>query len=206
MPPDGSGRRRCVQGTPCLVVSGGLCWEVAAGYRDVLLGPDGLRLGEWLAAGQARVIKHGPHRTVYRVVLPEVDCYVKHCRVQDGRAWLRECVRPAKARGEYDRCRAVAERGVSTVIPLAVGVRRGGGPGDSFLITRAIDAEPLGTFLEQQLPEFDAQRAIGLRQRMRGRPGAVPGAACTRWGSYTATCTPTTCFCRWAPTTSRACS
>src|SRR5262245_25793004 len=69
-------------------------WEVAAEYRELLLGPEGLRLAEWLEKGQARVVKHGPHRTVYRVILPQVDCYIKHCRVHDARAWLRECVRP----------------------------------------------------------------------------------------------------------------
>ena len=42
----------------------------------------------------------GPADLAMHVVLPELDCYVKHCRVADGRAWLRECVRPSKARGQ----------------------------------------------------------------------------------------------------------
>ncbi len=149
-------------GPTARLVAGGLRWQVAAEYRDALLGPDGLRLAEWLATGRARVVKHGPHRTVYRVVLPEVDCYVKHCRVPDGRAWLRECVRPAKARGEYERCRAVAARGVPTVTPLAVGEAAGLQPGDSFLVTQSLDAEPLGTFIERTLPTLGAR----LRQRL----------------------------------------
>jgi len=148
------------------VTCGGLRWEVVADLRDVFLGPDGLHLPEWLAAGQARIVKHGPHRTVYRVVLPEVDCHVKHCRLQDARAWLRECVRPAKARAEYERCLAVARRGVSTVVPLAVGETCGSGPGDSLLITQTLDAEPLGTFLEQSLSAFDPERGTRLRQRL----------------------------------------
>jgi tRNA A-37 threonylcarbamoyl transferase component Bud32 len=148
------------------LMAGGLRWRVAAEYRDVLLGPDGLRLGEWLERGQARVVKDGPHRTVYRVVLPEVDCYVKHCRVHDGRAWLRECVRPAKARGEYERCLAVAARGVATVTPLAVGEAPGTRPGDSFLVTQALDAEPLGTFIERELPALEPGRQARLRQRL----------------------------------------
>lgn len=150
----------------CVAIAGGLRWEVAADYRDVLLGPDGLRLAEWLERGQARVVKSGPHRTVYRVVLPEVDCYVKHCRVHDGRAWLRECVRPAKARGEYERCLAVASRGVATVTPLAIGEANGLRPADSFLVTRAIDAEPLGTFIEQALPAGEPGCQARLRQRL----------------------------------------
>jgi tRNA A-37 threonylcarbamoyl transferase component Bud32 len=147
------------------LVCGRLRWEVVPEYRDVLLGPEGLRLAEWLKAGQAHIVKHGPHRTVYRVILPEVDCYVKHCRVHDRRAWLRECVRPAKARGEYERCLAVAARGVSTVTPLAVGEAPGPHPDDSFLITRSLDAVPLGTFLEQTLPTLEKQRTR-LRQRL----------------------------------------
>jgi tRNA A-37 threonylcarbamoyl transferase component Bud32 len=148
------------------LTAGGTRWEAAPEHRDVLLGPDGLRLAEWLAAGQARVVKHGPHRTVYRVRLPEIDCHVKHCRVHDGRAWLRECLRPPKARGEYDRCLAVAARGVATVTPLAVGEARGPRPGDSFLVTQTLDAEPLGIFIEQTLPTFEEPRRTRLRQRL----------------------------------------
>jgi tRNA A-37 threonylcarbamoyl transferase component Bud32 len=150
----------------CQLIAGGLLWEVAADYRDVLLGPDGLRLAEWLEAGQARVIKHGPHRTVYRVSLPEVDCYVKHCRVADGRAWLRECFRPPKAAGEYQRCLAVAARGVSTMTPLAVGVVGGLGPGESFFVSRTLDAEPLGSFIERTLPNLAERQGVRLRQRL----------------------------------------
>ncbi len=147
------------------VTCGGLRWTVVPAFRDLFLGPDGPRLDEWLAAGQARLVKHGPHRTVHRVVLPDVDCHVKHCRLQNARAWLRECVRPAKARGEYDRCLAVAQRGVTTIVPLAVG-ESCGGPGESYLITQTLDAEPLGTFLEQSLPAMDPERGTRLRQRL----------------------------------------
>jgi tRNA A-37 threonylcarbamoyl transferase component Bud32 len=149
-----------------ITTCGGLRWEVADGYRDVLLGPDGLRLAEWLAAGQAHVVKHRPHRTIYRVVLPEVDCYVKHDRVTDARAWLRGCARPPKARGEHARYLAAAARGVPTLTPLAVGAAAGFGPGDSFLVTRTLDAEPLGTFIEQALPALAPGRQARWRQRL----------------------------------------
>jgi tRNA A-37 threonylcarbamoyl transferase component Bud32 len=138
-------------------------WLVAAELRDVLLGPDGLRLDEWLRAGQAQIVKHGPHRTVYRVTLPEVDCYVKHCRLVGTRAWLREVARGSKARGEYQRCLAAVARGVPTVTPIALGEACGPGPGDSFLVTRRLQAEPLGTFLEETLPH---QNRPGLRQAL----------------------------------------
>src|SRR5690349_17515735 len=112
-------------------------WEVVPAYRDRLLGPDGLRLDEWRQTGQAQVVKHGPHRTVYRVTLPGLDCYLKHYRMQDTRAWLRELVRPSKARMEHERALEVAARQVPTIEPLALGECRRG-PSESFLVTRTL--------------------------------------------------------------------
>src|SRR5262245_19737112 len=80
---------------------GGVRWQIRPGMEH-LFGPDGLRLDEWLAAGQACVVKHGPHRTVYHVVLPKLDFYLKHNRLADCRARLRELVRPSKARSECE--------------------------------------------------------------------------------------------------------
>jgi tRNA A-37 threonylcarbamoyl transferase component Bud32 len=156
-------------GAPHLVQTtvGGVRWQLVPECRDLLFDADGLRLAEWLRSGAARVVKHGPHRTVYRVDLPGLSFYLKHCRVYSFRAWLRECVRPAKARGEFDRARAVADRGVPTVTPLAFGRRTSWGPGDSFLITRALDGtEPLNAFLETTLPTFEPRRQARLRRRI----------------------------------------
>ncbi len=141
-------------------------WEVLPAYRDMLLGPGGLRLDEWLEAGQAQVVKHGPHRTVYRVRLPGLDCHLKHYRMHDTRAWLRELVRPSKGRMEHVRALEVAARQVPTVESLALGECRHG-PGDSFLLTRTLpDVEPLGAFLETILPGLPAIRQARLRQRL----------------------------------------
>ncbi len=148
-------------------LAGGVRWRVAPEYHDLLLGPDGLRLGEWLASGLARVVKHGPHRTVYRVELPGLDVHVKHFRLPDARSWLRQCVRPSKARLELDRSLAVAARGVPTVEPLALGETAGVTPGDSFLVTRTLDdVEPLGAFLERTLTSFAPTRQARVRQRV----------------------------------------
>jgi hypothetical protein len=73
---------------PVRITAGELCWLVAPEYRELLLGPAGLRLDEWLANGQARVVKHGPHRTVWHVTLPGLECYVKRNRLWNARAWL----------------------------------------------------------------------------------------------------------------------
>jgi Ser/Thr protein kinase RdoA (MazF antagonist) len=147
---------------------GGFRWQVQPGYRDRLFGPGGLRLDEWLRGGQAAIVKHGPHRTVYRVDLPELSFYLKHYRLHDVRAYLRELVRPAKARMEYDRARAVAQCGVPTALPLAVGQAAATfPPGDSFLISRSLDGtEPLSAFLEVTLPRTPAPFQAQVRQAL----------------------------------------
>jgi tRNA A-37 threonylcarbamoyl transferase component Bud32 len=142
-----------------------LRWQAAPEYRGVLLDENGLRLDEWLRSRQARVVKHGPHRTVYRVELPDLSFYLKHYRLPNTRAWLRELVRPSKARMEYDRAVAVAARGVPTITPLALGEAQGWGPGESGLITLALDGTvPLNEFLETTLHRFVALRQDRLRK------------------------------------------
>jgi tRNA A-37 threonylcarbamoyl transferase component Bud32 len=136
--------------------------------RDQLLGPDGLRLCQWLQMGQARVIKHGPHRSVYAVTLPDLSFYVKHNRIANTRAWLRELARPSKARAECQRALDVASRRVPTVTPLAVGEQTSAlGRGESFLVTASLDhTMPLDTFVESILPTLEPGRRPGIRQRL----------------------------------------
>jgi tRNA A-37 threonylcarbamoyl transferase component Bud32 len=153
------------------LVSGGVRWQVRrcglGDERDRLFGPDGLRLAEWSASGAARVVKEGPHRTVYRVVLPGLDFYLKCYPVSNNRAWLRTLVRPSKARGEHDRTLAVMARGVPTVEPLAVGESLSpAGPRASYLLTRTLpDAVPLNAFLEDP-PGWGPRRRTRFRQRL----------------------------------------
>jgi tRNA A-37 threonylcarbamoyl transferase component Bud32 len=150
------------------VMASGVRWQVLPECQDLLFGPEGLRLEEWLRAGLAHVVKHGPHRTVYRVALPGRSFYLKHYRLSDARAWLRQLVRPAKARMEFDRALAVAERRVPTVSPVALGEGcEGPGPGDSFLITRGLEGtESVSDFAEKTLPRLDAVRHTRLRQQL----------------------------------------
>src|SRR5437773_8993954 len=150
------------------VTAGGVRWQVHPKCHAQLIGPQGLRLDDWLRAGQAHVVKNGPHRTVYRVTLPDLSFYLKHYRLHDTRAWLRELVRPSKARMEHDRALAVAACRVPTVSPLALGERcEKQGPDDSFLITRSLDeTESLSGFIEATLPQFDRLRQARVRQRL----------------------------------------
>jgi tRNA A-37 threonylcarbamoyl transferase component Bud32 len=141
-----------------------LRWQVAPEYRELLLDTNGLRLDDWLRTGEARVVKHGPHRTVYRVDLASVSFYLKHYRLPNARAWMRELVRPSKARMEHDRALAIASRGVPTITPVALGEAPGWGPGESGLITLTLDGTtPLNLFLETTLAGFDRIRQGRLR-------------------------------------------
>src|SRR5206468_3185453 len=116
--------------------------------------------------GQARVIKHASHRTVYQVHLPGLSFFLKHNRAADTRAHLREWLRPGKALAEYDRALAVAARDVPTYTPLAAGVPCGRS-GDSFFLTHALPGtRQLNTFLELELPGWPEPRKTRLRQRI----------------------------------------
>jgi len=156
-----------------VMTSAGIRWLVTPDCRALLLADGGLRLAEWQRTGQAQIVKHGPHRTVWHVTLPGLDVYIKHCRVMNTRAWLRELVRPAKALLEYRRALAIAARGVPTVEPLAVGIPPpGSGPGESFLITRSLaGAAALSTFLESTLPRCAPAEQARLRQRIAAELG-----------------------------------
>jgi tRNA A-37 threonylcarbamoyl transferase component Bud32 len=129
-------------------MTGDLRWTRTAAGRQ-LLTDDDLDLERHRAAGRVTVVKHGQHRSVYRVTLPTGDVvYWKHCRLNGPRAWWRDFFRGPKARLEFDRARALAERGVETVEPLAWARFRGRWPRGSFLITRAL----VGTVpLDEQL-------------------------------------------------------
>jgi tRNA A-37 threonylcarbamoyl transferase component Bud32 len=156
-------------------LAGGSLWQARPECREALFGAGGLRLDDWLRAGQASAVKHGPHRTVYRVALPGLSFYVKHFRLADARAWLRELVRPSKARMEYDRIEAVRARGLPTVTPLAVGEAAGrAGPGESFLVTRALEqTETLNDFTRVTLPALAPPRRTRVRQRLAAALGEL---------------------------------
>jgi tRNA A-37 threonylcarbamoyl transferase component Bud32 len=148
--------------------AGGFRWSVLPDLQARLLNEQGLRLADWLRSGQARVVKQGPHRIVYRVELPGLRFYVKHNLIHDQRAWFRQLVRPSKARLEFDRVRAAAQRGIPTIAPLALAEQETRvGSGESVLITQSIeDCRPLHFFLAAVLPTFAEPRASRLRQRL----------------------------------------
>jgi tRNA A-37 threonylcarbamoyl transferase component Bud32 len=99
---------------------------------------------------RAEVVKQGPHRVVYRLKLgPGQSIYVKHNLVANTRAWLRQLVRPSKARMEMDAALHIAARGVATFEPLALGEHQTPlGACASYLVTRGLEnTEPLNAFM-----------------------------------------------------------
>ncbi len=104
-------------------------------------------------AGRVTVIKHGKHRTVYKVMLANGQTvYWKHCRLNGPRAWWREILRGPKARLEFDKALELHKRGIQTIEPLAWGKFPGRYPKGSFLITKELEeAIPLDVYLERPL-------------------------------------------------------
>lgn len=130
---------------------GGRKWRLGPNAMSVF-GPGGPDLDRWIAHGSAAIVKTGPHRTVYRVTLPGGTVYVKHCRIMGPRAWMREALRPAKARLEFENLLALQERGISAAVPLAWGSLDSPWPGESWLITLSLDgAVPFIEFIEKPM-------------------------------------------------------
>ena len=71
--------------------------------------------------GRLATVKSGPHRIVYRAELPEGTIFIKHFRVPDLRATLRQWVRRGKGRNEGRRSAHLAEIGVPTIRPDRLG-------------------------------------------------------------------------------------
>jgi tRNA A-37 threonylcarbamoyl transferase component Bud32 len=146
------------------LVHGAIRWHLSAAGRDALL-PAHLDLVEHLQRGTAQIVKHGPHRTVYKICLGDFNIFWKHCRISDIGSYLRQCIRPPKARLEFDSALALAARGVATVEPLAWGKSWWRLFGPSHLITRElVGATPLHTFLLERSkgrPRRDAAALLG---------------------------------------------
>ncbi|HKB01400.1 MAG TPA: lipopolysaccharide kinase InaA family protein [Gemmataceae bacterium] len=147
------------------VTVAGVRWTLAPAGRALLSDKD-LRLEDHLATGRAEVVKHGSHRTVYRIALPTGVLYWKFCRISGPRAWWRDFFRGWKARLEFDRARELASRGIATVEPLGWGRLPGAvRPDGSVLLTRALENTlPLDEHLIRHPPRSPADRRGIARQ------------------------------------------
>ena len=152
---------------------GGVGWWVHPSWRESLVGPDGLRLAEWERQGRLTIVKTGPHRTVYRVDLPRGVVYIKHFRVPDFRAKIRQWFRRGKGRNEGKRAARLAEHDIRTIVPVALGeLRRRGCLHENFLVTLAIEGmTPLDHFVSEVLPELPARDQDRLRHGLADELG-----------------------------------
>ena len=147
---------------------GDVTWQVLPGWEATLLGPGGLRLEQWRRQSAVRVVKHGEHRTVYCVELPDRAFYVKHYRC--ARFWdiARHLVRASAAGREWRKTEEVIRRGIATIRPVAWGQRvRGPVVSDNYFVSEAIpQACSLEQWVMERLPGFRPQVQAELRRRL----------------------------------------
>lgn len=145
---------------------GRIGWWVRPQWQSSLIGDQGLRLDEWQQQGLLTVVKTGPHRSVYRVDLPQGPVYVKHYKVPSWREVLRQWFRRGKGRNEGKRAVSLARIGVPTITPIALGEERiHKFLFENYLITPEIPGTlPLDTFLEQKLGEYPREMQGTLRR------------------------------------------
>lgn len=148
------------------VRSGNAVWEIDPTIVDDFLTVDGPRWLEWRESGALEIVKHGPHRTVYRLDLPAGGFYLKHFRVADWKARLRNLLVPCQAEREWFAAQQFTQLGLPTFEALGLGrTRQWGTTGESFLISRAIpDAVPLDQFLRVEYAALSPRRQAAMRQ------------------------------------------
>ena len=140
----------------------GLVWRIVP-EASRILGAQAPDLAEWRRAGRMTVVKENLQREISRVELPRGTVYLKLCRANTPRAWLRELLRPAKARLEFENALLLAQRGIPSIRPLAWASSGHGWPASSYLITEAAEAStPLQDWLESESLLPTERRALAL--------------------------------------------
>jgi tRNA A-37 threonylcarbamoyl transferase component Bud32 len=147
---------------------GGVRWQVAPEWEDLLIGPRGLRLDDWLSDGRVQIVKHASHRTVYRVDLPQRTFFLKHYRVLALLNAATHLLRGSAARREWRNALEVRRRDVPTVTPIALGEHyRGGLVRDSYFVSEAIpDSCTLERYADECLPKVAPAQQPRLRRRI----------------------------------------
>lgn len=139
-------------------------WTVRPDWADVLLHATGLRIDEWTRQGLTKLIKASRQRTVHRIELPQGAIYVKQHAIPDTRAYLRQWLRPSKARIEAENATALQSRGVPTVVPVAIGEEPHGG---SCLITLELaGVQSLQECIASDFSHANAALQVTLRQSL----------------------------------------
>jgi tRNA A-37 threonylcarbamoyl transferase component Bud32 len=147
---------------------GDVFWRVRSDVTELLFNAAGLRLAEWLSSGQASIIKHGPHRTVYHVTFGTRSIYIKHHRVPNARAMLSQWVQSSKGRRELACIENATARAIPTIEPLALGEqRRAGLVLENYLITEGLDdVQSLDRFVQETFAALPAGRCAQVRRNL----------------------------------------
>lgn len=133
---------------PEVVPVGGVRWHLTPAGRR-LFDEAGPLVETWPAV----VVKQNLQRTISRITLPAATLYLKRCRANTPRAWVRELLRPPKARLEFENAVELRHRGVPCTEPLGWAEVDSRWPGDSYILTREQpDAVPLDVYLSRPLP------------------------------------------------------
>lgn len=139
-------------------------WQIAPRWR-AQLEPRRLRLDDWLRSGPAHVVKKSRHRTVYRIDLPEGRFYLKRYYPRGIARDLLDWLRGPASRREWRKSLLLAERGIATVRPVALG-QVAGRVGSLFLTEELAGACPLTEFLTAQLADLPPDERGALRARL----------------------------------------
>lgn len=135
-----------------------LKWEIAPGWESVLMGPEGPRVEQWLRDGAGQIVKHGAHRTVYRIDLPQQTLFVKHYRCPRWLGVWRYLIEASHSRREWRKALEVARRKVPTARPVAIAEQqRGGLVRDNYYVCEGIpNSQSLDDYVGLELPLLSA--------------------------------------------------
>lgn len=140
----------------------GVRWLVREDVAEALLQAGALDVWELAGASSAKLVKKGPHRTVFRVSLPRggddtLDLYVKSFRLPRLRDLVRYMLRPSRGKREWRVARFLEDAGIPTVPCVAVGERRVARVlrEDCFMTEAVPDVVPLDRFLLEDLARMD---------------------------------------------------
>ncbi len=152
----------CVHGR-----TGRVRWDSLPDWAADLFDGTGLRLARWTAEGRVEVVKHGPHRTIYRVRLPQRVFYVKHYRPNTIWDVARHLFRASPARREWRKASEIARRGIPTVRPVALQEQLVGRlVGESFFVSEGI---PGSCTLGNYVPRLPSPDGPGPGREVRRR-------------------------------------
>lgn len=143
-------------------------WRFTARGASTSAAVDGEALEALVAAGRARVVKHGAQRRVYRLDLPEGAYYLKRLTAGGWLGRLQQWFRPDGCRREFEQAEALAARGVPALRVLGFGQRRAG-PwiAESYLLSEAVpDAATLTDYLDRDLPRLEPAARRIARARL----------------------------------------